>query len=78
MIISLRVYFKCLQNIKFSNNNRFNNNNKEQSVHYLQDQSYDTQAELKLLSYKSIARETRSRRSNLIFRGIPEELGEDS
>ena len=72
----LESIFECLHNIKFSNDNRFNN--KEQSVHDLQDQSFDTQAQSKLQSYKSIASITRSRHSNLIFRGIPEELGEDS
>ena len=72
----LESIFECLQNIKFSNDNRLNNI--EQSVRDLQDQSSDTQAQLKLLRYKSIDSEARSRRSNLIFRGIPEEVGEDS
>ena len=64
--------FECLLNLKFSNENRLNN--LEQSVRDLQDQSFDTQAQLKLLRYS----EARSRRNNLVFRGIPEEVGEDS
>ena len=72
----LESIFECLQNIKFSNDNRLNNI--EQSVRDLQDQSFHTQAQLKLLRYNAIDSEARCRRSNLIFRGIPEELGEDS
>ena len=62
--------FECLLNLKFSNENRLNN--LEQSVRDLQDQSFDMPAQLKLPRYKSIDSEARSRRSNLVLRGIPE------
>ena len=41
--------------------------------HLLQDRN-DTNLRLKVLEYKSIDAEARSRRNNLIFRGIPEIL----
>ena len=72
----LESIFECLQNIKYANDNRLINI--EQSFRDLQDQSFDTQTQLKLLRYKSNESEARSRRRNLVFRGIPEEVGEDS
>ena len=61
----LESIFECLQNTKFSNDNRLNNI--EQSVRDLKDQSSDTQAQLKLIRYKSIDNEAHSKRSNLIL-----------
>ena len=43
----------------------------------LQLQANDTHVQVKLLQYKSIDAKARSRRSNLIFRGLSEELGEE-
>ena len=44
----------------------------------LQNQAIDTHDKVKLLQYKSIDSEARSRRNNLVFRGLTEEVGEDS
>ena len=43
----------------------------------LQLQANDTHDQVKLLQYKSIDAKARCRRSNLIFRGLSEELGEE-
>lgn len=42
----------------------------EQHISVLQTEHDSTKLQLKLLQYKSIDQETRSRRNNLIFRGI--------
>ena len=49
----------------------------EQGVHVLQKQQSATVDQLIVLQYKSIDIEARSRRNNMLFRGIPETLGED-
>ena len=71
----LECIFEMLQSIKLSNDNRLENI--EQSVRCLSEQSKVTHDEVKLLRYKSIDAEARSRRSNLIFRGMPEQFNED-
>ena len=43
----------------------------------LSEQSKVTHDEVKLLRYKSTDAEARRRRSNLIFRGMPEQFNED-
>ena len=61
---------------KFRNDNRLSC--VEQSVRDLQNQATDSHDKVKLLQYKSIDSEARSRHSNLVFRGLTEEVGEDS
>ena len=72
----LESIFTCLQSMKVSSECRLDK--VEQSVHGLQKQQSDTVNQLKLLQYKSIDIEARSRRNNLLFRGIPEVNGEDT
>ena len=71
----LENIFECLQSIKLTSDTRLDKI--EHSVGSLHTQVSDTHEQLKLLRYKSIDAEARSRRSNLIFRGIPETMGED-
>ena len=49
----------------------------EDNVHALISVSVQSERRIKLLEYKSIDQEARSRRNNLIFRGFPEVLGND-
>ena len=72
----LESIFTCLQSMKVSSECRLDK--VEQSVHGLQNQQSATVDQLKLLQYKSIDIEARSRRNNLLFRGIPEVNGEDT
>lgn len=71
----LESIFEMLQSIKLNSDNRLEN--VELSVRTLSEQANDTHDQVKLLRYKSIDAEARSRRSNLIFRNIPEQLNED-
>ena len=52
-------------------------NKLEGDVHSLLSLSEESDRRLKLLEYKSIDTEARSRRHNLIFRGQPEVVGDD-
>ena len=65
----LESIYECLQDIKFTNGDR---------PRCTEHTARGTHEQLKLLSYKSIDIDARSRRSNLIFRGICEEKCEDS
>ena len=52
-------------------------NNIENNVHALISESAQSERRIKLLEYKSIDQEARSRRNNLIFRGFREVVGSD-
>lgn len=71
----LDTIFECLQTIKVTNDRRLDN--VERSMRYLQNHTSVTLDQIKLLQYKSVDMEARSRRCNLLFRGIPEEFGEN-
>ena len=65
----LESIYECLQDIRFTNGDR---------PRCTEQTACGTHEQLKLLSYKSIDIDARSRRSNLIFSGICEEKCEDS
>ena len=72
----LDTIFECLQNIKCTNDNRMTHI--ENSVNTLRGQTRVTHDKVKTLQYKSVDMETRSRRCNLLFRGIVEPVGENN
>ena len=72
----LDTIFECLQNIKCTNDNRITHI--ENSVNTLRGQARDTHDKVKTLQYKSVDMEARSRRCNLLFRGIVEPVGENN
>ena len=71
----LESIFECLQTMKISNDCRLDR--VEQGMRSLQKQTSVTHEQLKILQYKSVDIEARSRRSNLLIRVIAENLGED-